>query len=116
MIRSFYSLLMGGVLSITVALPSAHAVTTPDFATVRSDYTTTEGRLVDRAGEPLSERRVVFEGRRLEWVPLDQLSPAVLEALLEARMAQLLRALELLSGGQDGEGCAVFGCGPDPSR
>jgi len=32
-----------------------------------------------------------------------------LEALLEARMAQLLRALELLSGGQDGEGCAVFG-------
>ena len=84
MIRSFYSLLVGAVVSITVALPSAHAVTTPDFATVRSEYTTTEGRLVDRAGEPLSERRVVFEGRRLEWVPLDQLSPAVLEALLEA--------------------------------
>ncbi len=56
----------------------------PDFATVRAHHRTTEGRLVDRAGVPLAERRVGFEGRRLEWVSLDALSPAMKEALLEA--------------------------------
>lgn len=84
MTLSPFSLLSMVLATWVWATPLVHAVSTPDFATVRSEYTTTEGRIVDRAGEPLSEHRVVFEGRRLEWVPLDQLSPALLEALIEA--------------------------------
>jgi len=82
--RTIVSLLVKMFVWVLMMLPLAHAATIPDFATVRAETTTTEGRLVDRAGEPLAERRVSFDGRRLAWVPLDQLSPALLEALIEA--------------------------------
>ena len=71
------------LLVLCAPLAPASAVV-PDFATVRAHHRTTEGRLVDRAGLPLAERRASFQGRRLEWVPLDALSPAMKEALLEA--------------------------------
>ncbi|QID16495.1 penicillin-binding protein [Nitrogeniibacter mangrovi] len=69
---------------VLVWLPVLAAAAVPDFATVRAHHRTTEGRLVDRAGEPLAERPVDGATRRLEWVPLEALSPAMLETLLEA--------------------------------
>lgn len=75
----------GGVLLATLLPLQVHAATTvPDFAAVRAHHRSTEARLVDRAGRILSEVRVGRDGRRLEWVALDELAPAMKEVLLEA--------------------------------
>jgi len=71
------------VAMLVAATPLA-AAAVPDFAAVRAHHRTTEGRLVDRAGRVLSEVRVGHDGRRLEWVALDELAPAMKEVLLEA--------------------------------
>ena len=68
-----------------LAVPGAHATQAlPSFEAVRASYVSSEARLLDRAGAPLAERRVHFDGRQLEWVRLDTLAPAMKEALLEA--------------------------------
>lgn len=56
----------------------------PDFAQVRAEYQPSEARLVDRDGVLLAERRLHFDGFQREWVRIETLSPAMLEALLEA--------------------------------
>ena len=56
----------------------------PEFAQVRAAYRPSEARLVDRNGAPLAERRLHFDGFQRAWVRIDSLSPAMLEALLEA--------------------------------
>lgn len=56
----------------------------PSFEQVRAAHVSSEARLVDRHGMPLSEIRLDPAGRRLEWVSLQALSPAMLEALLAA--------------------------------
>ncbi|MBT0963137.1 transglycosylase domain-containing protein [Denitromonas iodatirespirans] len=56
----------------------------PAFAEVRTAHVSSTARLVDRYGEPLAERQLRFEDDRLDWVALDALSPAMVEALLEA--------------------------------
>jgi len=83
MIRFLSALVLATSLCVQAGVSAAHAAT-PDFDTVRAGYVSSEGQLIDRAGEPLAERRVDLHGRRLSWVPLDQLSPALLEALIEA--------------------------------
>jgi len=82
--RLFFLVLFALLIGSAPAWANTPPEGTPEFAAVRAAYTTTEARIVDRAGQPLSERRVVFDGRRLEWVALDRLSPALLEALIEA--------------------------------
>lgn len=66
------------------ALPAVAAQQLPSFEQVRSAHVSSEARIVDRYGEPLSEIRMDPSGRRLEWVTLRALSPAMLEALLAA--------------------------------
>lgn len=56
----------------------------PSFEQVRAAHVSSEARLVDRHGMPLSEIRLDPAGRRLEWVSLQALSPAMPEALLAA--------------------------------
>ncbi|MCZ4306185.1 transglycosylase domain-containing protein [Zoogloeaceae bacterium G21618-S1] len=56
----------------------------PEFAEVRAAHVSSVARLVDRHGEPLAERQLRFDDDRLDWVGLEALSPALLEALLEA--------------------------------
>lgn len=66
-----------------LAWPAA-AVQLPTFEQVRAGHVSSEGRLVDRHGAPLSEIRLDSGSRRLEWMSLRELSPAMLEALLAA--------------------------------
>ena len=57
---------------------AAHAATTPpSFATVTAAYVSSEALLLDRHGAPLSELRVDSRVRRLDWVSLADISPAM---------------------------------------
>lgn len=70
------------LLSSLPALAETQLV--PAFAEVRAAHESSTARLLDRHGEPLAERQLRFDDDRLDWVGLDALSPAMLEALLEA--------------------------------
>lgn len=68
-----------------LAAPVARAQqAVPVFAQVRAEHLPSEARLVDRDGAPLAELRLQFDGFQREWVRIETLSPAMLEALLEA--------------------------------
>jgi penicillin-binding protein 1C len=61
------------------AIPS-HAM--PSFAQVRAQWRPSDAQLLDRHGVPLYERRVDSNGRRLAWTPLDEVSPALEQAVI----------------------------------
>lgn len=78
-------LLCIAVIGLAPCLPAqAASQAVPAFAEVRAAHVSSMARLVDRHGEPLAERQLRFDDDRLDWVPLDALSPAMVEALLEA--------------------------------
>lgn len=66
------------------ALASQAVQTLPSFEQVRDEHGSSEARLVDRHGQPLAEIRLDPARRRLEWMALTDLSPAMKEALLVA--------------------------------
>jgi penicillin-binding protein 1C len=67
---SFYFLLLRPISSI------------PSLNQVRSDYAKSEGVLLDRYGEVIHELRIDKQGRRLDWVPLSGISPALQSAII----------------------------------
>ncbi len=72
----------------------AHAAPTPPlptFAGVRAAFVSSDAVLVDRHGEPLAERRVDHQLRRLDWVPLPEISPALSSALIAAEDRRFLQ-------------------------
>lgn len=69
---------------LCLTLPLQAAQSLPSFGEVRAAHVSSEARIVDRHGVPLSEIRLDPQGRRLEWTSLRELSPAMLEALLAA--------------------------------
>ncbi len=77
-------LLAAGVL---FRLPGA----VPSFEAVRSGYRPSEARLLDRNGVVLSELRVDLTVRRLPWVPLEGVSPALLGAVVTAEDRRFYR-------------------------
>ena len=56
----------------------------PSAEEVRARYMSSEGVLLDRHGVELDRVRLSYEGRRAEWTPLAMMSPALLEAVVEA--------------------------------
>jgi len=54
----------------------------PSFQQVKSSWHPSEAYLLDRAGQPLHELRLDFKGRRLPWVALEQMSPALPAAIV----------------------------------
>ncbi|HAR94561.1 MAG TPA: penicillin-binding protein 1C, partial [Deltaproteobacteria bacterium] len=64
-----------------VFLPSER-IHLQSFSSVQSKYQKSEGILVDRNGEVLHEFRVDKKGRRLEWTPLERISPALIQSIL----------------------------------
>ncbi|MBX3604494.1 MAG: penicillin-binding protein 1C [Piscinibacter sp.] len=62
-----------------VAAP-AHAL--PGFAEVRAAHRPSDLTLLDRRGEPIQTLRVDDHVRRLPWVPLEDMSPALLRAIV----------------------------------
>jgi penicillin-binding protein 1C len=56
----------------------------PSFEEVRAGYIRSESILLDRHGEILQELRISSQSRRLEWVRLQDISPALSTAILAA--------------------------------
>lgn len=75
-------------LALLILTTAAHLATKPppmpDYATVRADWQPSEAWLYDRDGQLLDSERVNFERRRLAWVPLDDISPAVRAAVVQS--------------------------------
>src|SRR5258706_1577698 len=54
----------------------------PQFAEVRARWHPSDAQLLDRNGDPLQEIRIDRHGRRLEWTPLPDISPALQQAVI----------------------------------
>ena len=65
-------------------LLSGQALAVPSFEEVRRGYLKSDSLLLDRHGEVIHELRVNPGGRRLDWTALQDVSPAVLEAVIRA--------------------------------
>jgi penicillin-binding protein 1C len=74
-----------GTLVLAALLWSAVArAAVPSLEEVRRAHPPSEAELLDRNGELLHELRVDDRTRRLPWVPLDAVSPALVDAVLRA--------------------------------
>lgn len=75
-------------LALLILVTAAHLATRPpampDFVDVRANWQPSEAWLYDRDGQLLDSERVNFERRRLAWVPLDGISPAVRTAVVQS--------------------------------
>ena len=71
-------LLLGAV---TLALPQP-AAALPSFAEVRAAHRPSDQTLLDRHGTPIQTQRTDLSVRRLPWVPLADISPALLQAIV----------------------------------
>jgi len=78
LIRTSFAVLFLSVLFCGEAL----GVTT--FEEVRASYRKSDGLLLDRHGEVIHELRVNPGGRRLDWTSLQDISPALQEAVIQA--------------------------------
>lgn len=67
-------------LLLGVACLAAHAV--PTFAEVKAAHRPSDLTLLDRHGVPIQTLRVDKTVRRLPWVPLAEMSPALLQAIV----------------------------------
>lgn len=56
----------------------------PTAAQVQAGYHSSEGFLLDRNGATLQQVRLSFQGRRAEWARLDEISPALITAVIQA--------------------------------
>ncbi len=65
------------VLMLAVTRPSV-----PTFAEVRARWHPSEAQLLDRNGDPVHELRIDRHGRRFAWTPLDEISPALTDAIV----------------------------------
>src|SRR5580700_9551916 len=57
---------------------------TPSFAEVRARWHPSEAQLLDRNGDPVHELRIDRHGRRFAWTPLDEISPALTQAIVSS--------------------------------
>jgi penicillin-binding protein 1C len=75
-------------LALLILTTIAHLATKPPpmptYAAVRADWQPSEAWLYDRDRRLLDSERVNFERRRLAWVPLKDISPAVRDAVVKA--------------------------------
>lgn len=57
-------------------------MTAPNFSEVRARYVPSDAVLLDRHGEILDTQRIDFTVRRLAWTPLEEVSPALVAAVI----------------------------------
>lgn len=81
------ALLMAGSASLLAAawlwdVTTPPAMPDPDAA--RAAYRTSDAVLLDRHGAPIQSLRIDLHGRRLEWTPLTDVSPALRAAVIQA--------------------------------
>ncbi|KTE21040.1 penicillin-binding protein 1C [Sphingopyxis sp. H050] len=75
-------------LAALILTTAAHLLTRPpampDYEAVRAGWQPSEAWLYDRDGRLLDSERVDFERRRLPWVPLKDINPAVRDTVVAA--------------------------------
>ena len=74
----------GAALAVLVASAALPAFALPTFAEVRARHRPSDVTVVDRRGDPIQTVRVDPGARRLGWVPLDEMSPALLAAVVQS--------------------------------
>lgn len=86
--RRWFDMLAWVALAALVLATAAHLVTRPpampDYDAVRAAWKPSEAWLYDREGRLLDSERVNFERRRLAWVPLNDINPAVRDTVIAA--------------------------------
>ncbi|HAJ25691.1 MAG TPA: penicillin-binding protein 1C [Syntrophus sp. (in: bacteria)] len=90
---------LAAAVILILAIPGLYAIVDfyspgtppPTFASIRAGYSWSEAILLDRHGNPLHELRIDPQGRRLEWVPLTQVSPALIKAIIQAEDRRFYR-------------------------
>ncbi|MGQ0656642.1 MAG: transglycosylase domain-containing protein [Chromatiales bacterium] len=60
------------------------AIAAKAYTDVRKTYQSSEARLLDRHGEVIHELRVDDRRRRLQWTPVTEISPALIDAVVQA--------------------------------
>lgn len=71
------------LLLIIMLLPiTANAL--PSFQDVKDSYKKSDALLLDRHGEVIHELRIDNKNRRLDWVSLNNISPALVEAVIQS--------------------------------
>ena len=72
-------------LLLTVFLvPATQASALVSFEQVKASHLRSDALVVDRRGEVIHEVRIDKKGRRLEWLKLKEISPALIEAVLQS--------------------------------
>ncbi|MFM8331971.1 MAG: penicillin-binding protein 1C, partial [Candidatus Methylumidiphilus sp.] len=79
----------------------------PSFQAVKNDWHPSEAYLLDRHGQPLHELRLDFKTRRLPWVALAHISPALIQAIVAAEDRRFQQ-----HHGVDWRALAAAGLGP----
>ena len=86
--RRWFDALAWSAVALLILTTAAHLATRPPpmpaYAAVRADWKSSEAWLTDRDGQLLDSERVNFERRRLGWVPLKEISPAVRDAVVQS--------------------------------
>ncbi len=78
----------GLVLALALVLPMILVLTAgdfkkpPSFEKAKASYKESEALLLDRHGRVIHQMRIDAQGRRLEWVDLQSISPALIRAVL----------------------------------
>ena len=78
----------GLILALVFVLPVILVITAgdlkkpPSFEKVKASYKKSDALLLDRYGRVIHEMRIDTKGRRLEWVDLQAVSPALIRAVL----------------------------------
>lgn len=75
---------LAALILTTIAHLATKPPPMPTYAAVRADWQPSEAWLYDREGRLLDSERVNFERRRLAWVPLKDINPAVRTAVVQS--------------------------------
>jgi len=80
----------GGALAV-LAFVDLLPTDVPSFEGIRAGFAASDVQLLDRHGEVIHEMRVDSTRRRLRWTPLEEISPALRSAVLQAEDRRFYR-------------------------
>jgi penicillin-binding protein 1C len=82
---------LAAIAAALAATWMASAPAIPSFAQMHARWRPSDAQLLDRRGEALYSHRVDLHGRRLEWIPLAQISPAMTRAAIASEDRRFMR-------------------------
>src|SRR5260370_27846725 len=78
---AIFGLLIAAIAALGLAMSG---LPTPTYAEVRARWHPSDAQLLDRNGDPVHELRIDPHGRRFAWTRLDEISPALTQAIITA--------------------------------